>query len=582
MTVRRTGAEIFFRSLLREGVEILFGYPGGAVLPIYDLLPRFPGIRHITVRHEQAAAHAADGYARATGRPGVCLATSGPGATNLVTGLATAYMDSVPVVAFTGQVTTDHLGRDAFQEVDIVGMTRTCTKHNYLVRHTEELETVIKEAFLIASSGRPGPVLVDLPKDVLTGTAPATPRHEAKGRGYSPPRRGHPLQIQRAVSEILRARRPVLYAGGGIIHSGAHHELRQLAEMARIPVTLTLMGLGGFPSEHPLFLGMLGMHGTYAANRAVSECDLLIAVGSRFDDRATGAVASFAPRARIVHIDIDPCSIGKNIRVHIPIVGDARVVLGQILQRLEDHQGPMEDRSPWLQRNLQWRRRFPLTYTTSQEVIKPQHVVREVHRLSGDETIIATEVGQNQMWAAQFFPFRRPRTLLSSGGLGTMGYGLPAAIGAQAAFPHRRVVVIAGDASLQMNIQEMATAVQYGLSVKVVLLNNRSLGMVRQWQSLFHGGRHNESILEVQPDFVKLAEAYGVLGLRATEPQQVVPCLQEGLSAEGPVLMDFWVDPHENVYPIVPPGRGIDRMILRGIKGKGLETEEEEPVDLPA
>ena len=566
-----TGSQIFFESLIREGASVIFGYPGGAVVDLYDEMINYPSIRHILVRHEQAAVHAADGYARATGRAGVCLATSGPGATNLVTGLASAYMDSIPIVAFSGQVPTRQLGNDAFQEVDILGMTRTCTKHNYRVEKTSELSEIIREAFWIASSGRPGPVLVDIPKDIITGEARIDERKSASRRGYSPTVNGHRKQICRAAAEIIEARRPIVYAGGGVIHSGAHLELKALAEKALIPTTLTLMGLGGFPAEHPLFLDMLGMHGSYYANKAVSRCDLLVAVGCRFDDRATCRIETFAPEAKIIHIDIDPCSIGKNVRADIPIVGDAKTVLSGILDEL--HQADADSlrakRADWLQEVQEYKDRHPLTYEPSEKTIKPQYVIEQIDRLTKGKAVIATEVGQNQMWAAQFFRFEHPRMFLSSGGLGAMGYGLPAAIGAQIAFPDRVVFDIAGDASIQMNIQELATAVQYGLPVKVAILNNGSLGMVKQWQTHFFDCRYSETLMEVQPDFVRLAEAYGVAGLRATRPEEVRPCIEKALSIPGPVVMDFHIEPMEQVLPMVPPGKGLEDTIVDPAGGNG-------------
>lgn len=577
---RLTGSRILLESLLQEGVEVIFGYPGGAIIHIYDDLSRYPQIRHILVRHEQAAIHAADGYARATGRPGVCLVTSGPGATNLVTGLASAHMDSVPVVALTGQVATHQLGNDAFQEVDIVGITRTCSKHNYLVRRTADLARIVREAFWIATAGRPGPVLIDLPKDVITGEWRTGSMNEVRVRSYAPHLTGHPLQVKKAVGEIIKAKRPVIYAGGGIIHSGAHEELLSLAVCAQMPVALTLLGLGGFPPDHPLFLGMLGMHGTYKANMAVHRSDLLVAIGCRFDDRATGAIEAFAPEARIVHVDIDPCSISKAIHVDIPIVGDARTVLRQMLEEMggQSHDR-IRGRESWLREIDEYGRRHPLQYEPSDGLIKPQQVIEEIYRLTGGDAIVATEVGQNQMWTAQYFRFRRPRTLLSSGGLGAMGYGLPAAIGAQVAFPGKVVFDIAGDGSIQMNIQELSTAVQYGLGVKVAILNNRALGMVKQWQELFFEGRYSETVMGVQPDFVKLAEAYGAVGLRATLPKEVVPCLREALAVPGPVLIDFHVDPEEGVFPMVPAGQGIERMLLTRPKDKGKRVV---PMTLPA
>ncbi|MBW2122041.1 MAG: biosynthetic-type acetolactate synthase large subunit, partial [Deltaproteobacteria bacterium] len=470
----------------------------------------------------------------------------------------------------TGQVATDQIGNDAFQEADILGITRTCTKHNYLVKKTGDLARTIREAFHIASTGRPGPVVIDLPKDVLTGESPFSYPEKIRIRGYMPVTSGHPGQIRLAVREILKAKKPVIYAGGGIIHSGAHRELMALAELAQIPVTLTLLGLGGFPADHPLFLGMLGMHGTYAANMAVTHCDLLIAIGSRFDDRVTGKVETFASSARIIHVDIDPSSISKNVSVDVPIVGDAKNVLDQMVRLLReqgDSLGASTD--PWLAEVRGYAKEHPLSYEESPDVIKPQYVIEEIHRLTRGGAIIATEVGQNQMWTAQFYRFTEPRTLLSSGGLGTMGYGLPAAIGAQVAFPDRIVFDIAGEGSIQMNIQELATAVQHRLPVKVAILNNRFLGMVRQWQELFFDRRYSQTTMDAQPDFVRLAEAYGAVGLRATRPEEVVSCLEKALSIRGPVVMDFHVDPEENVFPMVPAGHSIDQMIFGKAEKRG-------------
>lgn len=558
----RTGSQVLLEGLLQQGVDVVFGYPGGAVIHLYDELLRFPKIRHILVRHEQAAVHAADGYARATGRPGVCLATSGPGATNLVTGLAAAHADSVPLVAFTGQVATTHLGRDAFQEVDIVGITRTCTKHNYLVREPGELAGVIQEAFWVASRGRPGPVLVDIPKDILSGPCPPARQSLANSPRRAPRTLGHPLQVKRTCQALLQSKRPLICAGAGVIHGEAHGELLFLAETGNIPLVSTFLGLGAFPASHRLFLGMLGMHGTYGANMAVSHCDLLLVVGCRLDDRATAKVEAFAPHAKIIHIDLDPASIGKTVKAHIPIVGDAKAVLGQILCELQStkHQR-FVDRQDWLQRLREWKESiFPSQAQNGR--IKPQEVIRELSNLTSGKAVICTEVGQHQMWTALHYSFEKPRTLLSSGGLGAMGYGLPAAIGAQVAFPGRTVVDVSGDGSFQMNMQELGTLAHYGLPVKLVILNNGSLGMVRQWQSILFQGRFSQTILEGQPDLVRLAEAYGIAGLRATRPQEVGSCLRTGLGMRGPVLMEFLVDPEEQVFPMVPPGRGLSEMLL--------------------
>lgn len=561
--MKKTGAQIIVECLKREGVEVIFNYPGGAVLPLFDELAHAP-FQKILVRHEQAAVHAADGYARASGKVGVVLVTSGPGATNTVTGIATAYMDSIPVVVLTGQIPTYLIGNDAFQEADIVGITRPCTKHNYLVKEIKELSRIIKEAFYIARSGRPGPVLVDLPKDILVESTEFKYPDKVTIRGYRPVYEGHPGQIQRAVTLILKSKKPVLYVGGGMISSNASKELIQLVEMLGIPVTMTLMGLGAFPGNHPLSLGMLGMHGTYRANMAVMESDLLIALGARFDDRVTGKIESFAPQAKIIHIDIDPTSISKNVKVDLPIVGDCKRILGKIITLLEkeDTHAYKEGLQKWRRQIESWKAIYDLNYR-QEGMIKPQFVIEKIFELTQGEVIISTEVGQNQMWTAQYFPFMKPRTLLTSGGLGTMGYGFPAAIGAQIAFPNRLVVNISGDGSFQMNSQELATAVQYRLPVKVAILNNGCLGMVRQWQEFFYEKRYVCSSLEgISPDFVKLAEAYGAVGLRATQPEEVVPTLKKAFSIREPVVIDFVIDPCENVYPMVPAGEPLNQMRL--------------------
>lgn len=562
--MKRTGAQIVVECLKKEGVDTLFNYPGGAVIALFDELLH-SGIRQILVRHEQAAVHAADGYARATGKVGVTLVTSGPGATNTVTGIATAFMDSVPVIVLTGQVPTALIGNDAFQEADIVGITRPCTKHNYLVKEVSDLPRIMKEAFYIARSGRPGPVLIDLPKDVLAGTAEFKYPDKVLIRGYRPTYEGHPGQIQRAVKMIMRSRRPVLYIGGGIISSNASKEVTLLAERLGIPVTMTLMGLGGFPGTHPLSLGMLGMHGTYHANMAVMESDLLIAVGARFDDRVTGMIEAFAPHAQIIHIDIDPTSISKNVRVDLPIVGDCKRVLSKFFPLLEeeDTDAFRAGLERWYQQIEKWKAVYTMSYDRNASVIKPQYVIEKIYELTKGEAIIATEVGQNQMWTAQYYPFTKPRTLLTSGGLGTMGYGFPAAMGAQVAFPNRLVIDIAGDGSFQMNSQELATVAQYQLPVKIAILNNGYLGMVRQWQEFFCGKRYAQTCLKgVSPDFVKLAEAYGIVGLKATKPEEVVPVLKKAFSTPKPVIIDFEVDPEENVYPMVPAGEPLNQMRL--------------------
>ncbi|MCD6319046.1 MAG: biosynthetic-type acetolactate synthase large subunit [Candidatus Desulfofervidaceae bacterium] len=565
--MRLTGAQIVVESLLKENVGVVFGLPGGAIIDVYDVLYDSP-IRHILVRHEQGAVHMADGYARATGKVGVAIVTSGPGATNTVTGIATAYMDSIPIVVITGQVPTKLIGNDAFQEVDIVGITRPCTKHNFLVKDVKNLARIIKEAFYIARTGRPGPVLIDLPKDVQQGKAEFEYPEKVNLRGYKPTYHANVKQIKRAAQLLAKAKRPVIYAGGGVIYSeGASEELKKLAEIYYMPVTNTLMGLGSFPGNHSLWLGMLGMHGTYRANMAISSCDVMLAIGARFDDRVTGKLDEFAPEAKIIHIDIDPSSISKNVRVDIPIVGDCHDALQKIFKAMKEIEGVEWEKKhqDWLEQINEWKKQDALAYKQDPDgPIKPQFVVEKLYELTKGEAIVSTEVGQNQMWAAQYFKFKRPRTLLTSGGLGTMGYGLPAAIGAQVAFPDKLVLDIAGDGSIQMNIQELATAVGNRLPVKVAILNNGYLGMVRQWQQLFYKRRYSQTSLEHSPDFVKLAEAYGAVGLRATKPDEVEPVIKKALSINAPVLMDFIIEPEENVYPMVPAGAPITKMLLGG------------------
>ena len=561
--MKKTGAQIIIESLKKEGVDIVFNYPGGAVLPLFDEL-QGAQFRQVLVRHEQAAVHAADGYARATGKVGVVIVTSGPGATNTVTGIATAFMDSIPIVIITGQVPTLLIGNDAFQEADIIGITRPCTKHNYLVKDVKDLARILRQAFYVARSGRPGPVLVDLPKDTLVDSTEFKYPEKVFIRGYQPTYEGHLGQIQRAIKLMLKSRKPVLYVGGGIISSNASKELTLFAEKLGIPVTMTLMGLGSFPGNHSLSLGMLGMHGTYWANMAVMESDLLIAIGSRFDDRVTGKIEAFAPQAKIIHIDIDPTSISKNVRVDLPIVGDCKRILTKILSLLEEEN--IDSFKAGLDKWHHQIDKFKAIHSMNYEqkgIIKPQYVIEKIYELTKGDAIISTEVGQNQMWTAQYFPFVKPRTLLTSGGLGTMGYGFPAAMGAQAAFPNKMVIDISGDGSFQMNSQELATVVQYHLPVKVVILNNGYLGMIRQWQEFFYGKRYASSSLEgVSPDFVKLAEAYGAVGLRATKPEEVVPALKKAFSIPEPVIIDFEVDPEENVYPMVPAGEALNQMRL--------------------
>ncbi|MBF0463558.1 MAG: biosynthetic-type acetolactate synthase large subunit [Nitrospirae bacterium] len=562
--MKATGSQIIVESLKKEGVRHIFGYPGGVVLNIFDALYDAKDIKLFLTRHEQGATHMADGYARSTGKVGVALVTSGPGATNTVTGIATAAMDSIPIVVLTGQVPTMLIGNDAFQEADIVGITRPCCKYNYLVKDINDLAYTIKEAFHIASSGRPGPVVIDLPKDVSAATGKFHWPDKLNLRSYNPTMEGNRWMIEKAAEKITRSKKPVIIAGGGVILSGASDELRIFAEFTDIPVTTTLMGIGAFPTDHHLSLGMLGMHGTYYANMAIQESDLLIAVGMRFDDRVTGKIDAFAPNAEIIHIDIDPTSIRKNVDVDIPIVGDSTKVLFTLNQILKETDKPQweEIRKSWIKHIDEWKKARPLSYRFDENIIKPQYVIEKLYEATGGDAIIATEVGQNQMWAAQFFKYKKPRTFLSSGGLGTMGYGFPAALGAQVAFPDKTVIDIAGDGSIQMNIQELATAVIYDLPVKVAILNNHYLGMVRQWQELFFNERYSHSYLHEVPSFVKIAEAYGAVGLRAEKPSDVEPVIREALRVRKPVFMDFVIDWKEKVYPMVPAGAPIDQMLF--------------------
>jgi acetolactate synthase I/II/III large subunit len=552
----KTGSQILVDALIREGVEYIFGIPGGAVLPLFDVLYESP-IKFILTRHEQGAGHAADGYARATGRVGVCLVTSGPGATNLTTAIATAYMDSVPIVAITGQVKTFLIGNDAFQEADIIGITRPITKHSYLVKDIGDLAKVVQEAFYIANTGRRGPVVIDLPVDITMekhgGVMPA----EVNLPGYKPRYEGNIRQIKIAAETINNAERPVIYTGGGIIASASSKELLELAEKGNIPVTTTLMGLGGFPEDHHLSLGMLGMHGTAYANFAVTEADILVAIGARFDDRITGKIDEFAPHAKIIHVDIDPSSISKSIEVDIPVVGDAKRILQELIKYIH-----FDERRDWFDKIKHWKEKNPLSYSNNGNVIKPQYVIEQICEAAHGNAIITTEVGQNQMWAAQYFTYTRPRTFLSSGGLGTMGYGFPAAIGAQLGCPDKIVVDIAGDGSIQMNIQELSTVVRLNIPVKIAILNNGYLGMVRQWQELFYNKRYSGvHLIDGNPDFVKLAEAYGATGFLVEKKEDVRPTIEKAFSIKGPVVMDFKIDPEENVFPMVPAGQAIHRMI---------------------
>ncbi|MFA6383861.1 MAG: biosynthetic-type acetolactate synthase large subunit [Candidatus Omnitrophota bacterium] len=548
-----TGSQILLESLKREGVEVIFGYPGGQAIHIFDKLYDFP-LKLILVRHEQAAAHAADGYARATGKVGVCLATSGPGATNLITGIANAYMDSIPMVAITGQVKSFLIGNDAFQEADVTGITRPITKHNYLVKDIKDLSRIVAEAFYIASTGRPGPVLIDIPADIQMQEYEFSWPESVEMRSYKPTLFGHPGQIKKAVKAIMRSKRPIIYAGGGVITSNGSAELREFAEKINAPVTLTLMGLGAFPAAHPLFLGMLGMHGTAYANYATMNADLIIAVGARFDDRVTGKLDTFAKNADIIHIDIDPSSISKNVAVDVPIVGDVKNVLGQLLEEIKK----APDTSEWLKVVDGWKKKHPLVYQYKGK-INPQYVIEQINEVTQGSAIVCTEVGQHQMWAAQWYKALHPRSFISSGGLGTMGFGFPAAMGAKMGCPDKTVFDIAGDGSIQMNIQELATCVCNKIPVKVVILNNGYLGMVRQWQELFYKRRYSHTIM-YNPDFVKVAEAYGGVGIRVTKKEEVRPAIEKAIATDNVVFIDIHVEPEENVYPMVPAGEAIDKM----------------------
>jgi acetolactate synthase I/II/III large subunit len=562
--MKLTGAQILIKMIKAQGVDTIFGYPGGATIDIHDELARHPDLRHILVRHEQGAVHSADGYARANDSIGVALVTSGPGATNTVTGIASAHTDSIPMVVFTGQVPTALIGNDAFQEVDIVGITRPCTKHNYLVKDPSKLAATIQEAFHIARSGRPGPVLVDLPKDIIQAEIEFEMPEETALRSYKPNYSPNKKQLAKAVTLLKKARRPVIFAGGGVILSRASEELTAIAKMADIPVTASLMGLGAFPGSHPLWLGMLGMHGTFRANMSIGNSDLIIAAGVRFDDRVTGNVKKFAPHAQIIQIDIDPTSIHKNIPVHCPIVGDCKSALGGIRKLMEKEKPETlkVNRASWLSQIDQWKQTTPLKYEQGQKIIKPQFVVEKLYEATKGQAIITTEVGQNQMWAAQFYHFDKPNHFITSGGLGVMGFGLPAAIGAKAACPDKLVVDVAGDGSIQMNIQELMTAIESKLDVKIVILNNRFLGMVRQWQEFFYDKAYAATNMENAPDFVLLAQAYGATGFRCEDPSKVEATLKLGLETPGTVIMEFLVEREESVYPMVPAGGAITEMLL--------------------
>jgi len=575
--MKLSGAEIFIECLKKEGVDVIFGYPGGVVLNIYDVLHQQREIAHILAKHEQGAVHAADGYARASGKPGVVLVTSGPGATNTVTGIATAYMDSIPLVVFTGQVPMSMIGNDAFQEADIVGITRPCTKHNYLVSDVSKLASVIKEAFHIATTGRKGPVLIDLPKDVSVNKTDFKYPSKVDLKGYKPTYEGNPQQIKRALQYMKKAERPVFFTGGGVIQSDASSELRALVKKTHIPVASSLMGLGSYPGEDPLFLGMLGMHGTYCANMSVQNADLIIAVGARFDDRVTGKIATFAPKAAIIHIDIDPTSIKKNVPVDIPIVGDCQNVLKEMGKLAAAESGVQwkKKHESWIAQIGKWAQEHPMRYRERKGKIAPQYVVEQIYGVTRGDAIVTTEVGQNQMWTAQYYKFKSPRQFLTSGGLGTMGYGFPAAIGAQIACPERTVFDIAGDGSIQMNIQELATAVQHRLPLNIAILNNRFLGMVRQWQQIFYECRYSYTCLSSGPDFVKLAEAYGAAGIRVTRKEDVADAIREAISIKNTVILDFVIDREANVLPMVPPGAAIDEMIFEEKKDKKKLTPEQ-------
>ena len=560
-----TGAEIFVRCLQEEGVDVVFGYPGGAVLHIYDALYRQDNIAHILVRHEQGAVHAAEGYAKSSDKCGVALVTSGPGATNAVTGIADAYMDSVPLVVFSGQVPTHLIGNDAFQEVDTVGITRPCVKHNFLVKDVKDLAATIKKAFYIATSGRPGPVLVDIPKDVTAQTAVFEYPKQIKMRSYNPTTRGHSGQIRKALDLILSAKRPMLYTGGGVILGRASEALTEFTRKLGYPITNTLMGLGGYPASDRQFVGMLGMHGTYEANMGMHHADVLIAIGVRFDDRVTGNIEKFCPYAKIVHIDVDPASISKNVKVDIPIVGQVEPVLREMIRELDHmrHEPDREALADWWRQIEEWRAKDCLKYDRSSPLIKPQYVIQKLWELTGGDAFVTSDVGQHQMWAAQFYGFDKPNRWINSGGLGTMGVGLPFAMGTQFAHPDATVVCVTGEASIQMCIQELSTCLQYHLPIKIVNLNNRYLGMVRQWQEFFYQGRYAMSYMDALPDFVKLAESYGHVGMRIEQPADVEGAIREALALKDRlVFMDFITDQTENVYPMIPAGAGQNEMIL--------------------
>ncbi len=572
-----TGAEIFVRCLKDEGVEYVFGYPGGAALHIYDALYKQEDVKHILVRHEQGATHAADGYARATGRPGVALVTSGPGVTNTVTGIATAYMDSIPLVVFSGQVSTALIGNDAFQEVDAVGITRPCVKHNILVKDVHDLATAVKKAFYIATTGRPGPVLVDIPKDVTAARCEYLYPKEIRLRSYNPVTKGHPGQIRKAVELMVAARRPMFYTGGGVILGEGAAELTELVRLLGFPITNTLMGLGAYPATDPLFVGMLGMHGTYEANMGMHACDVLVAIGARFDDRVTGDLKKFCPDAKIIHVDIDPSSISKNVRVDVPIVGDVKGVLKDMIKLVQEskRRPDAEALKDWWKQIDAWRSCNCLAYDRKSKLIKPQYVIEKLYEYTLGDAYVTSDVGQHQMWAAQFYKFARPRRWINSGGLGTMGFGLPAAMGVQMAYPDATVACVTGEASIQMCIQELSTCKQYRLPIKIVNLNNRYMGMVRQWQEFFYESRYSHSYMDALPDFIKLAEAYGHVGLRIDQPGDVEGALKQALALKDRlVFMDFITDQTENVYPMIAAGKGQHEMHLSPCQADAVEERE--------
>jgi acetolactate synthase-1/2/3 large subunit len=574
--VKLSGGEILVKFLHDEGVEYLFGYPGGAVLHIYDAIYNQEEVKHILVRHEQGATHAADGYARATGKPGVVLVTSGPGATNAITGIATAYMDSIPMVVITGQVATQFIGSDAFQEVDSVGITRPCVKHNFLVKNIEDLAKTLKKAFYVATTGRPGPVVVDIPKDVTTPSIKIDyeyPKTVAM-RSYNPVEKGHPKQIKQAVDIILTAKKPMIYTGGGVVLSNASEELIEFTRYLGFPITNTLMGLGSYPGTDPQFVGMLGMHGTYEANMAMHDCDVLIAIGARFDDRVTGDTEKFCPQAKIIHVDIDPSSISKNVKVHVPIVGDVKTVLTDLNALLKEKNIKPEKEAldQWWSQIKEWQKEDCLQYDRSSKLIKPQFVVEKLLEVTNGDAFVTSDVGQHQMFAAQFYKFNKPRHWINSGGLGTMGFGLPAAMGVQLAHPGEMVACITGEGSIQMCIQELSTCNQYELPVKIINLNNRYLGMVRQWQEFIYESRYSHSYMDALPDFVKLAESYGHIGIQITDPNEVEAALQEAFTKykDRTVFLDFITDQSENVYPMIKTGAGHHEMHLASKRGRGL------------